>query len=50
MEQELFHSDLRVCAPGEPKSGLGDQPSRMTGRSAKTGNDLSKIESQGFRR
>jgi hypothetical protein len=39
----------RVCASGEPEFGLKDLVSRMSGRSAKTRNVLSMIESQGFR-
>jgi hypothetical protein len=49
LKPDQLHSDLRVCASGEPKSGLKDPAFRMSGRSTKTGNVLSEIESQGFR-
>jgi hypothetical protein len=46
----LLHSDIRVCASDEPKSGLKDPASIMPGKSTNTGNVLSEIESQGFRK
>ena len=49
MKHIPFRSDPRVCASGEPEFGLKDLVSQMSGRSAKTRNVLSMIESQGFR-
>jgi hypothetical protein len=49
VKQDQLQPDLRVCASGEPKYGLKDPASRISGRSAKTRNVLSMIESQGFR-
>jgi hypothetical protein len=48
LKQYQLHSDLRVCATGEPKSELKDPETRMSGRSTKTGKVLSEVESQGF--
>ena len=50
MKQDPLHSDLRVCAPGEPKPELRDSASIMFSKSTKTGNVLSEIGSQGFRK
>ena len=50
MKQDPFQSDLRVCASGEPKPELKDFASQMFSKSTKTGNVLSAIESQGFRK
>jgi hypothetical protein len=50
MKHEPFRSDLRVCASEEPKPELTDLASAMFRRSTKTGNVLSAIKSQGFRK
>jgi hypothetical protein len=49
----LLLSDLRVCASGEPKSERRDPGPRLIPGVQKideTGNVLSEIESQGFRK
>jgi len=48
MKQNPLHSDLRDCAPGEPKSEQMDS-GPDTRQIDETGNVLSTIESQGNR-
>jgi hypothetical protein len=49
IETPPTHSDLRVCASGEPKSEQNGPGPQMFRKSMETGNVLSEIESQGFR-
>jgi hypothetical protein len=51
MKQLPFQSDLRVCAPGEPKSEPVELRVQNVQKIAeKTETFFSKIESQGFRK
>jgi hypothetical protein len=45
-----IQSDLRVCASREPKPEQNGPGPWMFSKSTKTGNVLSEIESQGFRK
>jgi hypothetical protein len=50
MKHNPVRSGLRVCILREPKSELRSHKFRMSGKSPKTGNVLSAIESQGLRK